>query len=116
MSLRASTNTQIAPQGLQMEKSPNELHVAVVDNQNRVLVLDTMLGTVVHVWKGYHHVQIGWVNSTTIPVSAEMGHSDLPRDMRVSCLLVIYLPRRGVIEVWSAEQKSKVSDESTPRI
>ena len=40
-----------------MEKSPNELHVAVVDNQNRVLVFDTMLGTVVHVWKGYHHVQ-----------------------------------------------------------
>ena len=116
MSLRTSTNTQIAPQGLQMEKSPNELHVAVVDNQNRVLVFDTMLGTVIHVWKGYHHVQIGWVNSTTVPVSADMSHSDLPRDMRVSCLLVIYLPRRGVIEVWSAEQKSKVSDESTPRI
>ena len=98
-----------------MEKSPNELHVAVVDNQNRVLVFDTMLGTVVHVWKGYHHVQIGWVNSTTVPVGAETSHSDLPRDMRVSCLLVIYLPRRGVLEVWSAEQKSKVAEFSVSK-
>ena len=54
---------------LQMEKSPSGLHVAVVDNQNRILVFDTALGTAVHVWKGYHHAQIGWVNATTVPVT-----------------------------------------------
>ena len=97
--------------GLTVEKSPNNLYFAVLDNQNRVLLFDAMLGTTVHVWKGYHHAQIGWINSTTVPVSdPDMSHSDLPRDMRVSCLLVVYLPKRGSIEVWSPEQKSRVAE------
>jgi hypothetical protein len=96
-------------QGNVIELAPNSSYFAVLDNQNRVLLFDAILGTVIQVWKGYHHAQIGWVNSTTVPVfDPDTSHGDLPRDMRVACLLVIYLPRRGSIEIYSAEQKSKV--------
>ena len=98
--------------GLALEKSPNDLYAAALDNQNRVLVFDLALGTVVHVWKGYHHAQIGWITSTSEPLGDE---TNLPPGLRVASLLVIYLPRRGSLEVWSVEKKSRIAEFSVSK-
>ncbi len=97
-----------------VELSPNNLHLAVVDNKNRVLVVDALSGTVVSVWKGYHHVQVGWlvVSSKEMPTDA---CDPFPADNRTCCLLVIYLPRRGSLEVCSAERKVRIAEFSVSR-
>ncbi len=101
--------TDPAKAATRIEFSPNNLHLAVVDAQNRVLVVDALSGIVVNVWKGYHHVQVGWlaVNSRELPEDSLEPH---PADNRVCCLLAIYLPRRGSLELVSVEKKERVAE------
>lgn len=88
--------------GTSCQLSPNKFYLAIADNQNRILVMDTYLQTIIHVWKGYHHAQFAWIVSKK---ENEIGVS--------TCLLVIYLPRRGSLEVWSVEQKNRVAEFTT---
>ena len=41
-----------------IEVSPDEKYSAVVDDQNRVILLDNYQGVVTHMWKGYHRAQV----------------------------------------------------------
>ena len=116
-----------------MEKSPDGLHLAVVDSQNRVrlviisihyptlnfhlriqvLVLDATTGVVVNTWKGYHHVQLGWLFvANKDPPEDIQGR--YPAETKSTCLLVLYLPRRGAMEVISVERKVMRSLNSSP--
>ena len=88
--------------GLSCQLSPNKFYLAIADNQNRILVLDTYLGAIIHVWKGYHHAQFAWI------VSKKETDSTVS-----TCLLVIYLPRRGSLEIWSVEQKNRIAEFTT---
>ena len=94
--------------------SPDGRYTAILDEHNRVLLLDNTVngngagsGTVVHIWKGYHHAQIGWITT-----SWEERKSDkpdkIPQDLEITVLLLLYLPRRGLLEVWSPEQMFRV--------
>ena len=56
-----------------------------------------------HSWKGYHHAQFGWIHTLKDRESTELGTTEF------AILLVIYLPRRGLIEVWSPDQKSRIA-------
>ena len=96
-----------------IEISPDERYSAVVDDQNRVLLLDNHNGGIVtHVWKGYHRAQVGWITTSwdarrdTISSTGDK----VPNDLETSVLLVIYLPRRGLLEVWSPERKFRVTE------
>ena len=97
-----------------IKRSPEGRYLAVLDEHNRVLLLDnnvngngSVSGTVVHVWKGYHHAQIGWI--TTSWEDRKSDKSDkIPQDLEISVLLVLYLPRRGLLEIWSPEQMFRV--------
>ena len=94
--------------------SPDGKYSAILDEHNRIMLLDNGVnsngggsGTVIHVWKGYHHAQIGWI--TTSWEDRKCDKSDkVPQDLEVSVLLVLYLPRRGLLEVWSPEQMYRV--------
>ena len=76
-------------------------YTAVFDLQNRVMVLENSTGVVTHVWKGYHHAQFGWIHTMKDKDNPDPGNSEF------AILLVIYLPRRGLLEVWSPDQKSR---------
>ena len=52
---------------------------------------------------GYHHAQFGWIHTLK-----DKDHLD-PGSSEFAILLVIYLPRRGLLEIWSPEQKSRVA-------
>ena len=71
------------------------------DLQNRVMILENSTGVVTHVWKGYHHAQFGWIHTMKDKDNPDPGNSEF------AILLVIYLPRRGLLEVWSPDQKSR---------
>ena len=90
--------------GLEMLLSPNKVYTAVRDAQNRVMLVETSTGTVVQAWRGYHRVMMAWT-VTSLPKDEEVS-----TDMQLAVLLLLYLPRRGLIEVWSPEQKAKVTE------
>ena len=73
------------------------------DEQNRVLLIDNPSGLIIHVWKGYHHAQFGWIHTLKNKDHPDSGASEF------AILLVIYLPRRGLLEIWSPEQKFRVA-------
>ena len=86
-----------------VELSPDSRFTAIFDVQNRVLLFDNFAGTMLHSWKGYHHAQFGWIHTMKDRESTEISQTEF------AILLVIYLPRRGLIEVWSPDQKSRVA-------
>ena len=90
--------------GLEMLLSPNKMYTAVRDAQNRVMLVETSTGTVVQAWRGYHRVMMAWT-VTSLPKEEEVT-----TDLQLAVLLLLYLPRRGLIEVWSPEQKAKVTE------
>ena len=92
-----------------LEKSPNGAYLSVLDNQNRVLVLDSVSGVMLNVWKGYHHAQIAWLVVCSKDPPADVVDA-YPADNKTACLLVVYLPRRGSLEVWSVERKNRIAE------
>ena len=90
-------------QGQELLLSPNKVYCAVRDGQNRVMVVETSSGTVVQAWRGYHRVQLAWT------VTSQAREAEVTTGLQLAVLLLLYLPRRGLIEVWSPEQKTKVT-------
>ena len=90
--------------GLEMLISPNKLYTVVRDDKNRVMVVDNMSGCVVQAWRGYHRCQMAWA------VTSVDSEQIISADIQISVILILYLPRRGLIEVWSPEQKVKVTE------
>ena len=78
--------------GVQMLVSPNKVFTVVRDDKNRVMVVDNISGSVVQAWRGYHRCEMAW-SVTSVP------GGELTSDTQLSLLLLLYLPRRGLIEV-----------------
>ncbi|XP_011896044.1 PREDICTED: rab3 GTPase-activating protein non-catalytic subunit isoform X3 [Cercocebus atys] len=94
--------------------SPCNTLAAVTDDFGRVILLDVARGIAIRMWKGYRDAQIGWIQIVEdlherIPEKADFspfGNSQGPS--RVAQFLVIYAPRRGILEVWSTQQGPRV--------
>ncbi|KAK7104713.1 rab3 GTPase-activating protein non-catalytic subunit-like [Littorina saxatilis] len=85
--------------------SPCNNYVATTDSFGRVILVDMQRGIAVRMWKGYRDAQIGWVQ-----VKEEDGsrpHS--PSHSRIAQFLIIYAPRRGILEVWTAVHGPRVA-------
>ncbi|XP_048353851.1 rab3 GTPase-activating protein non-catalytic subunit isoform X2 [Sphaerodactylus townsendi] len=94
--------------------SPCNSLAAVTDDFGRVLLLDVARGLAIRMWKGYRDAQVGWIQIVEdlheresekmdfSPVGSSQGPS------RVAQFLVIYAPRRGILEVWSTQQGPRV--------
>ena len=76
--------------------SPRGVLAVATDNFGRVLLLDTRRKVVSRVWKGYRDAQCGWVQSR------EEGQS------REGLFLIIYAPKRGILEIWPSQSGSRV--------
>ncbi|KAJ7988941.1 hypothetical protein DPEC_G00314410 [Dallia pectoralis] len=87
--------------------SPCNTLAGVTDDFGRVLLLDVGRGIAIRMWKGYRDAQLGWVQ-----VSEGRGERDtspsVPIPRRYAQFLVIYAPRRGILEVWGTQQGSRV--------
>jgi hypothetical protein len=95
--------------GVEIFLSPNKMYSAVKDDKNRVMVVDNLSGTLVQAWRGYHRCQVAWA-VTSWGAGKEGDEVEPGSDVQVSLILLLYLPRRGLIEVWSPEQKNKVTE------
>ncbi|XP_053164823.1 rab3 GTPase-activating protein non-catalytic subunit [Hemicordylus capensis] len=94
--------------------SPCNSLAAVTDDFGRVLLLDVARGLAVRMWKGYRDAQIGWIQIVEDLREREAEKMDFspfatPQGpSRVAQFLVIYAPRRGILEVWSTQQGPRV--------
>ncbi|KAM8945270.1 rab3 GTPase-activating protein non-catalytic subunit isoform 2-T2 [Pelodytes ibericus] len=100
--------------GESISLSPCNTLAAVTDDFGRVILLDVGRGVAVRMWKGYRDAQIGWMQIVEDLHEREQdrGHSSpfssTPGPSRVAQFLVIYAPRRGILEVWSTQQGPRV--------
>nr|XP_023663459.1 rab3 GTPase-activating protein non-catalytic subunit isoform X3 [Paramormyrops kingsleyae] len=87
--------------------SPCNTLAGVTDDFGRVTLLDVGRGIAIRMWKGYRDAQLGWVQVCEGRGEREKATSpSLPR--RHAQFLVIYAPRRGILEVWGTQQGPRV--------
>lgn len=87
--------------------SPCNTLAGVTDDFGRVTLLDLVRGIAIRMWKGYRDAQLGWMQ-----IAEERGmrdtHSSAPTPRRHALFLVIYAPRRGILEVWAMQRGPRV--------
>ncbi|MBN3291964.1 RBGPR protein, partial [Polypterus senegalus] len=92
--------------------SPCNTLAAVTDDFGRVLLLDVARGLAIRMWKGYRDAQVGWIQAAEALQERESGHRPSPSSPqgpgRVAQFLIIYAPRRGILEVWGTQQGPRV--------
>ncbi|ESO90130.1 hypothetical protein LOTGIDRAFT_218187 [Lottia gigantea] len=91
--------------GQKIVLSPNNHYAAVTGSFGRVILLDVERGVAVRIWKGYRDAQVGWIQ-----IREDDGHGGRnPEHSRVAQFLIIYAPRRGILEVWTAANGPRVA-------
>ncbi|KAK2843856.1 hypothetical protein Q7C36_012071 [Tachysurus vachellii] len=87
--------------------SPCNTMAGVTDDFGRVTLLDVVRGIAIRMWKGYRDAQLGWVQ-----VSEAHGDRDITTSPsmphRCAQFLVIYAPRRGILEVWGTQHGPRI--------
>ncbi|XP_062863065.1 rab3 GTPase-activating protein non-catalytic subunit [Trichomycterus rosablanca] len=87
--------------------SPCNTMAGVTDDFGRVTLLDVARGIAIRMWKGYRDAQLGWVQVSE--GRGERGMTTSPSMPRRSAqFLVIYAPRRGILEVWGTQHGPRV--------
>ncbi|XP_036450138.1 rab3 GTPase-activating protein non-catalytic subunit isoform X2 [Colossoma macropomum] len=87
--------------------SPCNTMAGVTDDFGRVMLLDVARGIAIRMWKGYRDAQLGWVQVSEARGEREIATSpSMPR--RHAQFLVIYAPRRGILEVWGTQHGPRV--------
>ncbi|KAM6356080.1 rab3 GTPase-activating protein non-catalytic subunit isoform 5-T5 [Podargus strigoides] len=94
--------------------SPCNTLAAITDDFGRVILLDVTRGLAVRMWKGYRDADVGWIQTVEDLHERETEKMDFSPfgnaqgPSRVAQFLVIYAPRRGILEVWSTQQGPRV--------
>ncbi|KAL1520374.1 hypothetical protein AB1Y20_021961 [Prymnesium parvum] len=84
---------------------PQRRWLALADNVGRVCLLESRSLVVLRVWKGYRDAQCAWSCESKVKPWADSVSTG-----EESCrlFLVIYAPRRGLLEVWHAPLGGRV--------
>lgn len=86
--------------GTSIVSSPDKRLAAITDDFGRVILLDVTNWIAVRIWKGYRYAQCGWVE-----ISRDVNEAKCPRAL----FLVIYAPKRGLMEIWSMQRGPRVA-------
>ncbi|XP_032402875.1 rab3 GTPase-activating protein non-catalytic subunit isoform X2 [Xiphophorus hellerii] len=89
--------------------SPCNTLAGVTDDFGRVTLLDLARGVAIRMWKGYRDAQLGWLQVQEERGDREFSPSaSLPLPRRHALFLIIYAPRRGILEVWAMQRGPRV--------
>ncbi|XP_037796977.1 rab3 GTPase-activating protein non-catalytic subunit-like [Penaeus monodon] len=91
--------------GLSLSLAPGRRLAAVTDDFGRVTLIDVQRGVALRMWKGYRDADCGWLE-----VEGEWGGTK-----RQVAFLLIYAPRRGLLEVWTPQQGPRVAAFNVPK-
>nr|XP_018910161.1 PREDICTED: rab3 GTPase-activating protein non-catalytic subunit [Bemisia tabaci] len=101
MSIRFGLN-DVNRQSSSVLLSPQRNLAAICDNLGRVILVDCNSGLAIRMWKGYRNAQCGWLEVKEEERKAR-GHR------RTALFLVIYAPKKALIEIWAMQQGPKVA-------
>lgn len=86
--------------------APSSYNLAIVtDSLNRVTLIDTITGIMIRMWKGYREAQCGFVEIT----EARNRKEQSSENRRSGLFLIIYAPRKAIIEIWCLQKGPKVA-------
>ncbi|XP_012144641.2 rab3 GTPase activating protein [Megachile rotundata] len=104
--------SDIMREGYSIVSSPNKTLSVIIDAMGRVILIDNRCGIALRMWKGYRDAQCGWIEVE------EEKHSRMHKEfnkfkqtsqLRSALFLVIYAPKKGVIDIWSTQQGPKIT-------
>ncbi|XP_012523480.2 rab3 GTPase-activating protein non-catalytic subunit isoform X1 [Monomorium pharaonis] len=92
--------------------SPNKMFSIISDAMGRVILLNNKKGIAVRMWKGYRDAQCGWIEVSEErdrEIRRNADKSGRKTLFRTALFLVIYAPKKGVIDIWSIQQGPKIT-------
>ncbi|KZC10899.1 Rab3 GTPase-activating protein non-catalytic subunit [Dufourea novaeangliae] len=104
--------SDVTREGYSVVSSPNKMLSVVSDTMGRVILIDNRRGIAIRMWKGYRNAQCGWIEVE------EQRHSGMHKavtkfkqtsHLRSALFLVIYAPKKGVIDIWGTQQGPKIT-------
>ncbi|XP_043526557.1 rab3 GTPase-activating protein non-catalytic subunit isoform X1 [Frieseomelitta varia] len=104
--------SDVMREGYSIISSPNKALSVILDAMGRVLLVDNRSCIATRMWKGYRDAQCGWIEVE------EEKHSGMHKaftkfkqtpQLRSAFFLVIYAPKKGVIDIWSTQQGPKIT-------
>lgn len=96
----------IIRKGERLYLSPEKSFSVACDTLGRVILIDNLSGIALRMWKGYRDAQCAF-----IPVEEKK----LPGSGKRALYLVIYAPKKGIIEVWALQHGPKLSTFLAPK-
>ncbi|XP_042225418.1 rab3 GTPase-activating protein non-catalytic subunit-like isoform X1 [Homarus americanus] len=91
--------------GVSVSVSLGRRLAVVTDDFGRVTLIDVHRCVGLRMWKGYREANCGWLE-----VEGEWGGTK-----RLVAFLLIYAPRRGLLEVWTPQQGPRVAAFNVPK-
>lgn len=91
--------------------SPNKTLSVVTDTMGRVILVDNRRGIALRMWKGYRDAQCGWIEVFEDKIrglKSNLSKHERPL-LRTALFLVIYAPKKGIIDIWSVQQGGKIT-------
>lgn len=82
----------------------NHQLAAVTDSLGRILLIDIISGVPIRMWKGYREAQCGFIE-----VNESKMKKNNTEGRRSGLFLVIYAPRKAIIEIWCLQKGPKVA-------
>ncbi|KYN19865.1 Rab3 GTPase-activating protein non-catalytic subunit [Trachymyrmex cornetzi] len=92
--------------------SPNKMFSVISDAMGRVILINNKKGIALRMWKGYRDAQCGWIEVTEErdrAIRRNVDKSGRKALLRTALFLVIYAPKKGVIDIWSIQQGPKIT-------
>lgn len=74
---------------------------AITDSFGRVILVDVLKGIAIRIFKGYRDAQIGWI--------CVDDETEDKNNKRYAIYLIIYAPKRGLLEIWGCQQGIRVA-------
>ena len=84
--------------------APGNKLAVVADNLGRIVLVDCIKGIALRLWKGYRDAQCGFIE-----VSEKVQKTTNSAEKRRAMFLIIYAPKRKVIEIWSLQNGPKIA-------
>lgn len=97
---RIGCNIWISPSNFQL--------AAVSDTLGRIMLIDITRGIPVRMWKGYREAQCGFIEVTESKQKHSRSESS-SEGRRSGLFLIIYAPRKAIIEIWCLQNGPKVA-------
>ncbi|KYQ51818.1 Rab3 GTPase-activating protein non-catalytic subunit [Trachymyrmex zeteki] len=92
--------------------SPNKMFSIISDAMGRVILINNKKGIALRMWKGYRDAQCGWIEvieERDRAIRRNVDKSGRKALLRTALFLVIYAPKKGVIDIWSIQQGPKIT-------